>query len=388
MNHSAKNPNLSIVLPCLNEETGLGRCLDEIKAAVGALGLSAEVIVVDNNSTDQSAHIAISAAKHFPEVRLVQEKAAGYGYACLKGFREARGDHIFLADADCTYDFSEIGLFIEKMDQGFDLVVGNRFAKPMAKGAMSVSHRYIGNPFLSFLVRIFFGVRIHDIHCGARMTMRQAFEKMPLYTGGMEFASEMVIQAARHSLRIGEVPISYRVREGVSKLRSVNDGWRHVRFIMLYSPLVLFLLPGVALSIIGIGSLIVLYVTSPSVFGIQLFVHPMFAASLTIVMGYQLVIFALFSKTYAITHLGERSDFFERLFKAVTLEKAVVAGFFLAFVGILIYIFILTSWISSGFSSLDQIKNSIVGLTIVILGVQTVSSSFMLSMLGIKEQKP
>jgi len=388
MNSDAKTPRLSIVLPCLDEEKGLGRCLDEIKKAVGALVLTAEVIVVDNGSTDQTAQIALSAAKGFSEVRLVQEKETGYGRACRRGFKEARGDYIYLADADCTYDFSEIGLFVRKIDQGFDLVVGNRFDKPMMKGAMPIHRRYIGNPFLSFLVRLFFGVRIRDIHCGARMVSRRALQRMPLYTGGMEFASEMVIQAARHNLRIGEVPITYRRREGISKLRSLNDGWRHVRFIMLYSPLVLFLLPGIALSVIGIGSMIVLYVTSPSIFGIQLFVHPMFAASLAIVMGYQLAIFALFSKTYAITHLGEKSTFFERLFKAVTLEKAVAAGVVLALAGISIYLFIFASWVSSGFSSLDQIKNSIVGLTMVILGVQTVSSSFMLSILGIKEQKP
>jgi hypothetical protein len=202
----------------------------------------------------------------------------------------------------------------------------------------------------------------------------------------MEFASEMVIQAARHDLRIGEVSVSYGKRLGTSKLRSVNDGWRHMRFILLYSPLVLFLLPGFLLLAVGLGSMIVLYCTSPSVFGIQLFVHPLFASSLLVIIGYQLVIFALFSKTYAITHLGEQNAFFEKLFKIVTLERALLVGFISALIGTLVYLFIFSSWVSSEFGSLDQIKNSIVALTFVIVGVQTIASAFMLSMLGIQEK--
>jgi hypothetical protein len=300
--------------------------------------------------------------------------------------RQANGQYIFLADTDGTYDFGEIPFFMEKLSQGYDMVIGNRFAAPLGNGVMPLHHRYIGNPFLSSLVRIFFGVRIRDIHCGARAISKRALEKIPLRAGGMEFASEMIIQAARHGLRIGEIPVSYSKRLGTSKLRSVNDGWRHLRFILLYSPLVLFLLPGVVLLAIGTGSMLVLYVASPSIFGIQLFVHPLFASSLLMITGYQLVIFALFSKIYAITHLGEHNAFFEKLFRVVTLERALLAGFASALVGALVYIFIFAGWVSSGFGSLDQIKNSIVALTLVVIGVQTVSSSFMLSILGIKEK--
>jgi glycosyltransferase involved in cell wall biosynthesis len=386
MNNPKEIFDLSVILPCLNEEKGIGHCLDEVKKTVRQLGLAAEVIVVDNGSTDASAKIVFAAMKDFPELKLVEEKEAGYGRACLAGFKQARGKNIFMADSDSTYDFSEIPLFIEKLDQGYDLVVGNRFIKPMGRGVMPIHHKYIGNPILSFMVRMFFGVKIHDIHCGARAISKQAFERIPLHTGGMEFASEMVIQAARHDLRIGEVSVSYGKRLGTSKLRSVNDGWRHMRFILLYSPLVLFLLPGFLLLAVGLGSMIVLYCTSPSVFGIQLFVHPLFASSLLVIIGYQLVIFALFSKTYAITHLGEQNAFFEKLFKIVTLERALLVGFISALIGTLVYLFIFSSWVSSEFGSLDQIKNSIVALTFVIVGVQTIASAFMLSMLGIQEK--
>ena len=388
MNTNKEILELSVIIPCLNEEKGIGLCLDEVRKIIRQLGLTTEVIVIDNGSTDGSAKIVLAAMKDFPELKLVEEKEAGYGRACLAGFKQARGKNIFMADSDGTYDFSEIPLFIKKLDQGFDLVVGNRFIKPMDKGVMPIHHKYIGNPILSFMVRLFFGVKIHDIHCGARAVSKQAFEKMPLHTGGMEFASEMVIQAARHGLRIGEVTVSYSKRLGTSKLRSVNDGWRHMRFILLYSPLILFLLPGFLLLAVGLGSMIVLYLTSPSVFGIQLFVHPLFASSLLVIIGYQLVIFALFSKTYAITHLGERNAFFEKLFKIVTLERALLVGFISALVGTFVYLFIFNAWVSSGFGSLDQIKNSIVALTFVVVGVQTIASAFMLSILGIQEKTP
>ena len=386
MSNSEKIVELSVILPCLNEKEGVGRCLEEIKTVIQRLGIATEVIVVDNGSTDESDKIVLAAMKDFPELRLVQEIEQGYGSACITGLSQANGEYLFLADADSTYDFGEIPSFIQKLRQGYDMVIGNRFTAPLRNGVMPLHHKYIGNPFLSSLVRIFFGIRIRDIHCGARAISKQALEKIPLRAGGMEFASEMIIQAARHGLRISEIPVSYSKRLGTSKLRSVHDGWRHLRFILLYSPLVLFLLPGVVLLAIGTSSMIVLYVASPNIFGIQLYVHPLFASSLLMITGYQLVIFALFSKTYAITHLSEHNAFFEKLFRVVTLERALLVGFALAFVGALVYILIFAGWVSSGFGSLDQIKNSIVALTFVIIGVQTVSSAFMLSILGIKEK--
>jgi glycosyltransferase involved in cell wall biosynthesis len=318
---------------------------------------------------------------------LIHEADKGYGNACMRGFKEAEGKYLFLADGDGSYDFSQIPLFLEKLRQGYDMVIGNRFTGGMKTGSMPWHHRYIGNPVLSAFVRKFFGVKIKDVHCGARALSKEAFLKMDLRCDGMEFASEMIVQASRRGLKMGEVPVNYNERLGDSKLRSFRDGWRHLRFILLYSPLYLFFIPGILLFCAGIITMAILYLISPTILGIQLFVHPMFLSSAFIILGYQLVFFSFFAKIYAITHLGERSVVVERLFRAITLERAGLTGIAIGLLGIFIYAYIFKSWISSGFGSLDQIKNSIVALTLSVVGVQTIFSAFMLSMVGIRGEK-
>lgn len=379
------NIKISIILPCLNEEKAIGSCLDEIKKTIKDNSLEAEVIVVNNNSTDSTASILSIYKKDFPRLIVVDEEKGGYGFAYLKGLETACGQYIYMADADGTYNFSQIPNFINKLEEGNDLVIGNRFSDKMEDDSMPWLHKYIGNPFLSSLVRLFFGVKIHDIHCGARAITHDALKKLTLYTGGMEFASEMIISATKKNLKIAEIPIEYRKRIGESKLNSWADGWRHLRFILLYSPLILFFLPGLIIFLSGIVLMYVFYFYEPIIFGIKFYTHPIFIFSLMIILGYQLILFSFFSKIYAITHLGDTNKFIESIFRHITIEKTILVGFIITIVGIYLYVSIFKGWVNSGLGSLDEIKESIIGLTLIVFGVQTFFSSFMFSILGIKK---
>ncbi len=291
-----------------------------------------------------------------------------------------------MADADCSYDFNEIPNFISQLKKGYDLVIGNRFAGKMHDNAMSFSHRYIGNPVLSFVLRLFFGTKIKDSQSGMRAIKKQALEKLNLKTTGMEFASEMIIKSLKNNLKIKELAIGYYPRKGKSKLRTFSDAWKHLRFMLLYSPLFLFFIPGIILFLIGTATMFWLYFSNPEILGIKLQFHPMFLSSLLTIVGYQLIIFSVFAKTYAITHLGENSERMRKLYRLITIEKASVLGILISLVGVIVYIFILFKWINSGFGSLNEIKNSILALTLIVIGMQTILSSFMLSILSIKQE--
>jgi len=377
---------ISIIIPCLNEEEGIGFCLKEVAETIKKNNLDAEIIVVDNNSTDNTKSIVSGFQSNMSNLILTTEKTIGYGAAYLKGVSLASGEYIFMADGDGTYDFSTLPKFITKTESGFDLVVGDRFSSSDIKREMPWLHRVIGNPVLSSLVRKFFRAKIKDVHCGMRMITKKAMDNINLNTLGMEFASEMVIKVAKKGFRIGEVDIPYRSRFGTSKLRSWSDGWRHLRFILLYSPLLLFLLPGIIIFGTGIVGLLVFYLGNPSFLGLNFYIHPMFAFATMIMLGYQLISFAAFSKIYAITHLGDRNKFIESLFKKITIERAGILGLVIILSGILVYLFILIKWIASDFGSLDEIKNSIVALVLLVVGIQTLFSAFMFSTLGIKEK--
>lgn len=396
MNHGNKYTlDLSIILPCLNEEKAIVICLDSIKRTLAEIAhkrkFAAEIIIVDNNSTDTSV-VIIQKYKETNQslnIILAEEKTSGYGSAYQKGILIAKGNYIFMADLDGTYDFADIPRFIEKLDAGFDLVVGNRFIKSgktknKPLGSMPWHHRYIGNPFLSAVVRLFFGVKIRDIHCGARAIRHQALDSISLYTIGMEFASEMIIKAAKAKMAITEIPIAYSARIGTSKLNSFRDGWRHLRFIFLYSPLIIFLLPGMILFILGLISMVLMYVSNPTFLHTTFNLYPMFISSGCMIVGYQLIYFAFFAKTYGMVHMGEKNTIFEKLFEYITLEKAGIIGLLLLLCGTSICISILYGWVDSGFDSLNAIKNSILALTLLIIGAQTISSAFMLSIIGIK----
>jgi len=381
----SKKPEISIVLPCLNEELSIRACLSEIKELIHEKALDAEIIVVNNGSTDTSLHILEQERTSFPELKIAAELERGYGNAYLRGFSEATGTYIVMADIDTTYNFKELDSFIEALRNGSDFVIGNRFTGNIESKAMPLHHRFIGNPILSFLVRLFFKTNVQDVHCGMRAIRRDVIPQLNLKTAGMEFASEMVIKVVQKKLHITQLPISYRERTGTSKLRSFSDGWRHMRFMLLYSPLYLFLLPGIFCFVVGTLSMLALYFNKLTFLGIQFVVHPIFVSALLTIVGYQLITFAGFAKAYAVSHLGEENVFLKKAFHWFSIERASIIGIISIILGITLYVIILNRWIASGFGSLNEIKNAVLGMTLAVLGVQTISSAFMISILGIKE---
>jgi len=303
-----KKPEISIVLPCRNEEDALAFCLNQIKETIKNNNLSAEIIVSDS-SYDKSPQIAKK-----EKVILLKHDKEGYGTAYLEAFKIAKGKYIFMADADASYDFKKIPEFICQLEKGSDMVIGNRFSGTIHQGSMSFSHRYIGNPILSFILRLFFRTKIRDSQCGIRAIKKSVLENLNLQTTGMEFASEMIIKALKNKLKIKELAVDYYPRMGKSKMRSFRDAWKHMRFMLLYSPLFLFFIPGVVIFLLGIISLFLFYFYSPIILGIKLYVHPMFLSSLLTIVGYQLIGFAGFAKIYSITHLKENNFLQENLF--------------------------------------------------------------------------
>lgn len=371
---------LSIILPCRNEEKAIALCIKQIKEIIKKERINAEIIVSDSSS-DSSPEIAQSLG-----VKVVKHNKEGYGNAYLEGIKQAKGKYLFMADADGTYEFKEIPRFLNELKKGANIVIGNRFQGEIEKNAMPWHHRYIGNPFLSALLRFLFNSKVQDVHSGMRAISKQTFNSLNLKTTGMEFASEMIIQSSKRKLKIKQLPINYKKRIGDSKLKSFSDGWRHLRFMLLYSPIFLFLVPGIILFIAGIITMFLLYTGNFSFLNIKFQYHPMFLSSLLIIIGYQIIIFAFFAKAFAITHLNERDRLVSKLMKYITIEKAGITGIILSLIGIIIYLLIFIRWIKTGFGALAEVKNSLLALTLAILGVQTFFSAFMLSMLGIKEK--
>jgi len=377
------NPEVSVVLPCLNEGVTMGECIKNIKNIFKKENINGEIIVSDNGSTDNSVEIAKSL-----NVKVVYQQLKGYGAAYIKGINGARGKFIIMADSDATYNFLEIPLFLKPLKEGYDFVIGNRFKGRIKKGAMPWAHRYIGNPFLSGLVNLFFKTNLSDVHCGFRAFTKEAFEKMNLKTTGMEFASEMVVSASKNRLKICEVPISYNKRKGKSKLKSFSDGWRHLRFILMYSPTYLFLVPGLFLFLVGLIGITVLKQGPLSITGFNIDIHFMLLGSLLTLLGYQIINLGLCARTYAITIGFEKHDkLIDFIAKYISLERGVIIGIGVFLIGFLISLKILFSWVHGSFSSMNEIRNIIFSMTILIVGVQTIFSSFFLSMLLVERDK-
>ncbi|MGH2517324.1 MAG: glycosyltransferase family 2 protein [Ktedonobacterales bacterium] len=376
-------PEISIVLPCLNEEESVGACVDTVRAVIAEQGLSAEVVVVDNASTDHTAEIA---AAH--GARVVYQPVRGYGNAYLKGFTEARGAYVVMADADNTYDLREIPAFIAPLRSGqADLVMGNRFTGKMARGAMTWSHRYIGNPLLSGLLNFFFHTGVRDAHCGMRAFTKDAVGRMHLQTGGMEFASEMVINAARAKLKIAERPIAYYPRTGETKLRTVRDGWRHLRFLLLYSPTHLFLLPGLLIMLVGLVVLGLLLPGPLPLFGHKWDIHIMILASLITLIGSQIISLGLSARFFSLTeHLdGERDRLLSWINRVFSLERGLTLGILIFAVGFVIDAFIFVKWLQVDTGQLNEVRPAIVATTLMALGAQIVFGSFFLSFLQFRK---
>jgi glycosyltransferase involved in cell wall biosynthesis len=378
---------LSVVMPCLNEAETLQTCIAKAQKSILELGIEAEVIIADNGSTDGSQAIAARMG-----ARVVQIKTRGYGSALMGGIGAARGKYIIMGDADDSYDFGSLGPFVEKLRAGFDLVMGNRFQGGIGKGAMPPLHRYVGNPILTGIGRLFFASPCGDFHCGLRGFSRAAVKKMNLRTTGMEFASEMVVKATLHQMRIAEVPTKLS-RDGRSRaphLRSWRDGWRHLRFLLLYSPRWLFLYPGLFLMLLGTLTSGWLLWGPRLVEGVILDVHTLIYAAMVIVIGFQTVIFAVFTKVFGISEgLLPEDPRLNQLFKYLTLEVGLLAGAGLLLIGIVLSLYALSSWRGRSFGPLnptEMLRIVVPAVTLLSLGFQVLFSSFFLSVLGLKRQ--
>jgi glycosyltransferase involved in cell wall biosynthesis len=368
---------VSVVIPCLNEEENIEACVASACAAMDAAGINGEVIVADNDSEDRSAELAAAAG-----ARVVHEPRRGYGSAYLAGFNAARGEYIVMGDADLTYDFNEIPRFVEKLEEGAELVMGNRM-KNIHPGAMPWHHRYIGNPVLTGILNGFFRTGVSDAHCGMRALRRDVLPRLDLRTTGMEFASEMVIRASKEKLRISEFPIQYHPRGGESKLSSWRDGWRHLRFLLVHSPTHLFILPGAVMAFLGV-LISALVLSQVDLFGRAWDLHTMIAGSLLTIIGTQVVALGLAAHAYGKYFMGEKDPWFDRMRERFKLEHGLLLGGGIALVGFAIAAVIVGEWISRGGGALSEQRLAVAATTLLIVGVQVFFSSFLLSILGLR----
>ncbi len=369
---------VSVVLPCLNEERGVGECVRTALAALAAMGVSGEVVVVDNGSTDRSAEVAAAAG-----ARVVSEPRRGYGSAYLRGFEEARGRFLVMADADTTYPLADLARFVEPLARGeCDLVMGNRLGGDILPGAMPWSHRWIGNPILSGMLRILFRTRIADAHCGMRAISQEAYRQLALRTTGMEFASEMVVEALREGLVIREIPIIYHPREWDSKLSGVRDAWRHVRFMLLYSPSYLFQLPGFLLMAVGAFLVLALAGGPRVLFGHRWDYHPLLFGAIALIVGYQLVLFDTFAKTFSAgAGLARPGPWIRAFFRHFSLERGLAVGAVVFLAGLGLEVKIVVDWLRAGGGELMAVRGVVIGMAAMVLGLETLFGSFLVSLM-------
>ncbi len=368
---------VSVIIPCLNEAENIEQCVTSAWKAMELAGIAGEVIVADNNSEDGSAELAELAGAH-----VVREPRRGYGSAYIAGFRAARGTYILMADADLTYDFEEIPRFLAELQAGADMVIGNRMEN-IHPGAMPWHHRYIGNPLLSRLLNVLFHTGVRDAHCGMRAFRRDRLEILQLRTTGMEFASEMVVRAAKERMDIREIQIEYHPRGGESKLSSFRDGWRHLRFLLLHSPNHLFIAPGALMAALG-GLISLTVLAHVAVLERQWDLHTLIGGSLLLIVGAQLVGLGLCAHAYATYFMGERDPWFDRARERLRLEHGLMLGGAVSLVGLVMLIVLVLDWIARGLGNLSQERTAIAAATLFVLGIQIVFTSFLLSILGLR----
>jgi glycosyltransferase involved in cell wall biosynthesis len=373
---------ISVVIPCLDEEAAVGTVVEQAWHGIEQSGRSGEVIVVDNGSTDDSARIAAAGG-----ATVVPEPRRGYGRAYLTGIAHARGDFLVMADADGSYPLDRLPAFVDELEAGSDLVLGSRFDGRIHEGAMPWSHRFIGNPILTGMLNHLFGVKVSDAHCGMRALRRSALPVLDLHSTGMEFASEMVFKAFRRGLVVSELPIDYFPRTGESKLSRFADAWRHVRFMLLYSPSWLFFVPGGVLLLLGIAGMLVLASGPVDVLGRTWQIHTMLAFVALTLMGAQVIQLGLFARTYALTHFAEHDRLLERLRRRFHLEHGLVIGGALVLAGAAVLLVVFARWASGGFGALSGEYPTALGVTLVGLGVQTIFGSFFLGLLTLRSDR-
>jgi len=357
------NIEVSVVMPCLNEEKTVGICVRKASQALEKLGISGEVIVADNGSSDNSIEMARKEG-----ARIVNQPIKGYGSVYLKGIEEAKGKFIIIGDSDDTYNFSEIGKFVEKLRNGFEFVSGSRFKGHIAKGAMPWLHQYIGNPGLTWLIGFVFKARFSDVYCGFKAFTKEAYKKINPLSRGMEFCLELVIKSSLLNLKRAEIPITLDARQGESKLRTFLDGWCSLRFILLFCPNYLFLLPGLALFILGV-----------SIFGLSDNFKLISLGGLGIILGFQILILWLFASEYSFTEgYTLKTAFFKRFYRYCKLEQGILLGFLLFAAGIGLNF-------SKAYEYADA-KLFLSSFILMVFGIQVVMASFFISLIGLKDK--
>jgi len=370
---------VSLIIPAMDEEETIGECIRRSKAVFDEMGIEGEVIVADS-SGDATPKIARSLG-----AEVIRPEKLGYGNAYLAGFEHARGKYVVIMDGDLTYDPREMPEFIRLLAEGkADFVIGTRLKGQIEAGAMPAIHRYIGNPLLTWILNLLFGAGISDAHCGMRAISREALEKLNLRAEGMEFASEMVIEASRKKLRISEVPITYHPRKGASKLHSFSDGWRHLRFMILYRPTPFLLVPGSIALFLGLALTVLVLMQAPDQ---ELRGHSLILGSMLLIIGYQTLLsgvyIAAFGRTYGVEGPG-------RLAKMLTsyhsLEKELFVGMTLLLIGVILGLDVIHRWMGAGYGSLQEMEKSVMAMVLTIMGIQTVFSAVFISLLLLKSE--
>jgi glycosyltransferase involved in cell wall biosynthesis len=373
---------VSVVMPCLNEACTVATCVDKARAELERLGVRGEVIVADNGSTDGSQEIAEARG-----ARVVLVSRRGYGAALQAGIAAARGRYIIMGDSDDSYDFSHLGPFVERLRQGDELVMGNRFRGGIRPGAMPWLHRYVGNPVLTGILNLFFHSPVGDAHCGLRGFRKDAYDRLDLKTPGMEFASEMVVKACLQKQRISEVPIVLHPdgRDRPPHLRSFRDGWRHLRFLLLMCPLWLYRIPSVVLMAVGLALMALVTPGPRLVFGVGLDVHTMLLGALCVLLGYQTFWLWAYARLYGwLIGLLPEDPALGRVLQVFYLERGLIAGGALLLIGLGLNAWLLFAWYSVNLGGLDvqvTLRYALWGFTTMIVGAQTIYGSFFLSML-------
>jgi len=370
---------VSVVIPCLNEAGNIQACVRQALEVLEREGIRGEVVVADNASHDGSGKLASAAG-----ARVVVEPRRGYGSAYLAGFAAARGEYIVMADADLTYDFDDIPRFVDALHEGAELVIGDRMDN-IQPGAMPWLHRYVGNPVLTGMLNLLFRTGVKDAHCGMRAVRRDVLPRLDLRTTGMEFASEMVIRAAKEHLQIAEFPIEYHPRGGESKLSSFRDGWRHLRFLLVHSPTHLFVVPGTALA--GLGALIMFTVgLGLNILGRSWGLHTLIGGAMLMIVGTQVLGLGLCAHAYGTYFMNERDPWFDRMRARLRLEHGLLLGGAFMAVGVILGAIIVAIWVSRGFGVLSEERLAVVAAALVIVGIQIFFSSFLLSILGLRRR--
>ncbi len=370
---------VSVVIPCLNEAETIAECVTRARRVLDEAALDGEVLVVDNASTDGSGDLARAAG-----ALVVEEPRRGYGSAYLAGLAAARGDYIVMVDADLTYDFNEIPQFVRELENGAQVVIGNRMQN-IKPGAMPLLSR-LGNPLLSGFLNVLHRTSVHDAHCGMRALRRDVVPILNLRTVGMEFASEMVIRATREHLDVREVPIALHPRVGTSKLSPFRDGWRHLRVILVYNPTFLFLIPGAVMFLAGSVITLLVFLEVP-VFGRNLLVHSLIFGCLLILIGVQAIGLGLSARAFGVYFISEQDHLFQRLRGKLRLEHGLALALLVLVAGLALIGVVIGKWAAHGFGTLREERLAILAATVIAVGAQIFFTSFLLSIIGLRRPR-